>query len=246
MLTIDTCTGGIHQMVSSLEGEFQQHPILRHEFLEALRAGLLSKEQVRIWVAQQYWFSRQFPRCLAALYARIDDFEASRPLVDFLNVEHWGSGSPGAHWILFRDVLSFFDLNFEEMSWSQPLPETSEYLNLRLNMCLRKTPEEALGVVAFGHEFVNCSIFEAYLGGMERLPDITDRALSYFRAHVAEEPNDYRLLREIMISTCQTPASWRLVKIGAHDVLSERSVFFDRIFARIGGMKSIASKIISM
>src|SRR4051812_7103025 len=102
-------------VLRSIEEEILCHPILKHPFLESLSAGEFDEREVALWVGQQYYFSVQFPRCLAALYARIDDFQSSKPLADFLGVEHWGPESAGAHWKQFRKTLDFFDLRIDDL-----------------------------------------------------------------------------------------------------------------------------------
>src|SRR5205807_3596309 len=96
--------------LEEIEREILCHPIIRHPFLDDLSAGRFTKDQIRVWIREQFYFSTQFPRCLAALYARLDDFEASKPLVEFLSIEHWGSMREGAHWKQFSQTLKFFGL----------------------------------------------------------------------------------------------------------------------------------------
>src|SRR5437588_12535150 len=119
-----------------LEQETLSHPILNNEFLKQLRSGSFSKSQIALWVSQQFYFSIQFPRCLAALYARIEDFEISKPLVGFLSIEHWGSEVQSAHWKQFEQVLKYFDLDIYGLKNSVPFEETTQYLNYRLGICL--------------------------------------------------------------------------------------------------------------
>lgn len=55
--------------------------------------------------------------------------------------------------------------------------------------------------IAFGHEYVNASIFASYLEGMKKVEDLPDTALDYFRSHVDDEPDDYMILKKIIIET---------------------------------------------
>ena len=161
--------------IAEIEQEISAHSILSHPFLEGLRNGQFSKPQIAEWISQQYYFSNQFPRCLAALYARIEDTAVSLPLMRFLSIEHWGSRENSAHWKQFIETLRYFD---QDVQKSDQHEETKEYLDYRLLICLSKPLEEGLGAVALGHEFVNVHIFEAYLRGMEKLPDVPAGALA--------------------------------------------------------------------
>ncbi len=217
-----------------MQEEALAHPIMHHPFLTALKSGEIMPEGIRLWVTQQFYFSTQFPRCLAALFSRMEDYDASKLLIAFLNIEHWGSSSQGAHWRQFIKVLNFFGLDAASQQKEEPFAETSQYLSYRLRVCLNATIEEGLGCMGFAHELVNQQIFAAYLAGMETIPGVTDDALSYFKAHVADEPADYLTFREIMQKIARTSRAIALVRKGALATLAARSVFFDRTLERIG------------
>ncbi|MCI0420474.1 MAG: iron-containing redox enzyme family protein [Acidobacteria bacterium] len=219
--------------LDSLRDEVLAHPILQHPFLNVLRAGKVTPQGIRLWITQQFYFSTQFPRCLAALFARIEDYEASRLLIPLLNVEHWGSPSESSHWRQFVKVLRFFSLDPTKLKGEQAFPETREYLAYRLRICTEASVEEGLGTLGFAHEPVNEGIFAAYLAGMENIPAVTEEALSYFKAHVADEPGDYLLFREITLKIAQTSQALSRVRKGALATLAARSRFFDRMLKRV-------------
>lgn len=223
----------LESRLDNLRDEVLAHPILRHPFLKLLAGGEIASEDIRLWISQQYYFSTQFPRCLAALFSRIGDYTASKLLIPFLNVEHWGSSSKEAHWRQFVKVLGFFDLDETGLRKAAPFPETSRYLNYRFRLCSSATVEEGLGCLGFAHELVNERIFAAFLSGVETVHGVTDDALIYFKAHVADEPGDYLLFREMTIKIAQTPRAISLVEHGARKTLNARSRFFDKILARI-------------
>jgi pyrroloquinoline-quinone synthase len=197
-----------------------------------LADGGIASEDIRLWISQQYYFSTQFPRCLAALFSRIGDYNASKLLIPFLNVEHWGSSSQEAHWRQFVKVLGFFELDEARLRKAAPFPETRRYLNYRLRLCSAATVEEALGCLGFAHELANERIFAAFLSGMRTVPGVTEDALGYFKAHVADEPGDYLLFREMTIKIAQTTRAASLVRRGALNTLDARARFFDRILER--------------
>lgn len=214
------------------EAYFLKHNILESPFLLKLKKGELTKKQIKIWVSQQFYFSNQFPRCLAALYSRIEDYDISKALMSFLNVEHWGSQNNSAHWKMFVKVLDFFELNLKELKEVPPFEETESYLNFRLNLCMHSTVEEALGALGIGHEFMNEKIFESYLDGMLRIENMNENALKYFKAHVDDEPEDYKVFKNMIVSFCNSVTSFDRVKKGAEDVLEKRVIFFDNLLKR--------------
>ncbi len=156
--------------LDQLREEVLAHPITLHPFLTALESGRIKPEGIRLWITQQFYFSTQFPRCLAALFSRIDDYEASKLLIPFLNVEHWGASSQSAHWRQFVKVLEFFGLDAARQREEEPFVETRQYLSYRLRVCLNATIEEGLGTVGFAHELVNERILLPTLPGWKPYP----------------------------------------------------------------------------
>ena len=221
------------KILESFEHDFINHNILSNPFLQMFQNGELSKKQIKIWISQQLYFSIQFPRCLAALYSRIEDFNISKNLMSFLNVEHWGSQNNSAHWKMFVKVLDFFEIKLDESIKILPFEETTSYLNYRLNMCIYSSVEEGFGALGFGHELINEKIFESYLKGMEQIEGINEDALKYFKAHVDDEPEDYQAFKNMIISYCNTASSFNLVKKGAENVLEKRNIFFNNLLNRI-------------
>lgn len=221
------------EILREIEDYFIEHEILMSPFLEKLRNGKLVEEQIKLWISQQFYFSMQFPRCIAALYSRIEDFAVSKPLMNFLNIEHWGSENNSAHWKMFKIVLEYFGLDLEKLKETVPFKETQTYLDYRLKLCLNSTIEEGLGALGFGHEFINEKIFESYLMGIKQLKTVPEEVLCYFKAHVEDEPEDYQVFKNIIISYCNTFDSFELIKKGADDVVRERTHFFKNILRRL-------------
>lgn len=215
------------------ENIFENHDIYNVRFLIDLENGKLSMEQIKLWIEQQFYFSTQFPRCIAALYSNIDDYNISKLLMSFLEVEHWGSKNSSAHWKLYRKVLEYFGLEINILNSTKPLKETHEYLEYRLYVCTNLSVEEGLGALGYAHEFVNKKIFESYLKGVSKIPNINDDALLYFKAHVEDEPEDYQIFKNMITAHCNSLESFDLVKKGALDVLEKRMIFFNKFYMRI-------------
>lgn len=223
----------IYKQYIEIENEIRSHPILNHPFLIKLSHGGYGMDQMQLWVAQQFYFSNQFPRCLGLLWARMPDYEMSLPLMKFLSIEHWGSEEPHAHWKLYRKVLNHFSLNINDLKKSAPLRETEEYLSSRFNICHYGSIEEALGCMGFGHELVNETIFKAYYHGVSKIENITPDALEYFISHIEDEPEDYEIFKKLILSFSVSEKSLSRVRDGALISLTNRIVFFDKIMERL-------------
>jgi len=219
--------------IQKIEEEVRSSEILNHPFLIKLQSGGYDKEQIKLWVSQQFYFSNQFPRCLGALWCRISDYQISLPLMKFLAVEHWGSEETGAHWKQYRKVLDYFGLSINELKSVPAFDETKEYLDYRFNVCLNNTVEEVLGFMGFAHELVNEKIFASYYHGVKTIEGIPDSALTYFKSHIEDEPEDYQIFKNIILSFVKSDESLQLVEKGAIQTLERRIIFFDHMKNRL-------------
>lgn len=222
--------------IQEIELNIQNNNILTHPFLCKLQSGGYNREQIKLWVSQQFYFSNQFPRCLGALWCRISDYEVALPLMKFLSIEHWGSQDLDAHWKLFKQVLTYFDLDILDLKGSLPFKETKEYLDYRFNVCLNYSIEEGLGCMGFAHELVNEKIFAAYYKGVKTIKNIPTSALEYFKSHIEDEPEDYQIFKKIILSYIKSEEGLFLVQKGALSTLNQRYIFFDHIKSRLDSL----------
>jgi pyrroloquinoline quinone (PQQ) biosynthesis protein C len=214
------------------------HPIFHSPLLKAMRKRSVSRATMRNFVREQFYISRQFARLLAILYGRIEDIEASAPIIQhFLIHEHWGNCEENSHPDLYVKVLRFFRFNPKDLKDSDPLPETKEFLNFRIRYCMNEEVPAVLGAIALGLEFINTQIFTDYHRGMLRvpskLPNAKEAALQYFRAHMEGEDEDYRVLKNLMRSYgCVGEAHMKLVREGAMAMLDAREKHFNKLYER--------------
>ena len=219
--------------IQQIENEVRSSNILHHPFLIKLQSGGYRKEQIKLWASQQFYFSNQFPRCLGALWCRISDYQISLPLMKFLAVEHWGSEESAAHWKQYRQILDYFGLTINDLKNVPAFDETREYLDYRFDVCLNQTVEEGLGCMGFAHELVNEKIFSYYYEGVKTIQGVPDTALEYFKSHVEDEPEDYQIFKNIILSFIKSEYGLELVAKGALNTLDKRILFFDKIKQRL-------------
>lgn len=224
--------------IQKIEEEVMSNKILNHPFLVKLQSGGYNKEQIKLWASQQFYFSNQFPRCLGALWCRISDYQISLPLMKFLAVEHWGSEESGAHWKQYRQVLDYFGLTINDLKSVSAFEETKEYLEYRFDVCLNKSVEEGLGCMGFAHELVNEKIFTFYYHGIKTIKGVPDSALTYFKSHIEDEPEDYQIFKNIILTFVKSDEGFSLVKNGAIQTLEKRITFFDRMKQRLDNEKN--------
>lgn len=223
--------------IQTIEEEIKSNRILNHPFLVKLQSGGYNKEQIKLWVSQQFYFSNQFPRCLGALWCRISDYQISLPLMKFLAVEHWGSEESHAHWKQYRQVLDYFGLSISDLKSVPAFEETKYYLDYRFDVCLNKTVEEGLGCMGFAHELVNEKIFTSYYHGVKTIKDVSESTLQYFKSHMEDEPEDYQIFKNIILSFVKSEERMSLVEKGAIQTLEKRIIFFDRIKSRLDSIE---------
>lgn len=221
-------------LVEMIESACQARGLLNSEFFKALKGGKFADEQIKMFISQQFYISRQFPKCLAALYAQLPDVEISQVVVsEFLSIEHWGSSRKGSHSAMFKKTLQFFDLNIDDLKKKKPTPATQSFLEERMKFFLKyssDSPARVLGAMAFGHEFVNGEIFKAYYEAVSKVEGITPEALEYFEAHTRDEDADYKLLKTIVLEMCVDINVAKIIQDGAMEMLNIRDRFFIGIY----------------
>lgn len=217
----------------------QQHKIYETKFLQNFENGAYNKEQIIMFLKEQFWISRQFPQCLAILYGRIEgpeDVEIAFPLMHFLAVEHHGSTEARAHWKLLYKTLLAFNISPGALKKEKPSPATQRFLKRRRNFCLNKSVEEVLGGFTFAHELANEKIFQSWLSGIRKINDVPIKAYDYFETQVEDEPQDYIILKDICVRVVeQHKGRWSKILEGADTMLRMRLKYFEELEQLLAG-----------
>jgi pyrroloquinoline quinone (PQQ) biosynthesis protein C len=216
----------------------ENHPVIRHTFLNAFQNGELSVEMLRGWLVQQYYFSISLPSCFASLYGRIDDgyWEMKRALVDLLHVEAWGSNSGGCHSRHFVDLAEFLGTGIPLLKCGGPATYTRVYLDARLQTCQHPRPVvEGLAAIGLANEVVNLFIFSAYRQGIRRMQELqllwSSCPTGYFDAHLGDEETDFEVFDRLFGLLATTPDDMTRAETAVQWLLDQRCRYLDALYA---------------
>jgi pyrroloquinoline-quinone synthase len=220
--------------LDAMRGLVDDHPVVRHRFLERFRQGGWSKSQVRRWAGQQFYFSLSLPSAFAALHARIPDrlWQRKRRLVHLLALETFGSEEPDAHSHHFVELCAFLEIDVAELARRDPQPYTAAYVQLRLEICLDQARPIHVGLaaIAFGNEFLNVHIYRAYRGGIHLIPGCERAPIGYFDAHLKDEESDARVFTDLLAELVTGPEDLRAARAGVLELLDARVKFFEALY----------------
>jgi hypothetical protein len=183
--------------------------ILEHPYLQRFAAAELNREHIaNVWLIQQGWLSRTFPKTFPAILERIPelpDYTAiHRALAQIISVEN-ASDAPDSHPRQFVHMARVINpsLDFSASTLPEPLPETYNFVTRRQSSLEDHNIFYGLGTL-FANEYLNAhdtkeptqkrGVMVAYSQGLSRLFPEHAAALKYVATHVAGEDNDAELL----------------------------------------------------
>ncbi|MBS3152280.1 hypothetical protein J4230_02620 [Candidatus Woesearchaeota archaeon] len=211
----------------------EEHKVINHPFLKDFRDGKFTKEQVKFWAEQQFFFSVSLPNCFAALFARIPDknWKIKRSLVDLLKLEAWGSSDDGAHSNYFKELCKYLKVDLGDLSDKQPKSYTYDYINERLRYCLQEPIENGLAVIAIGNEKINLHIFSAYREGINKVKGLEHIPTGYFDAHLQDEDNDFLVFSKLFDSIVYNERQMIGARVALESLLNKRKIYFDKLYS---------------
>ena len=180
--------------------------IVEGEFMRTLVEGQWNQAMVREFALQYSYYSRNFPRVLAAAVTAVvaeDDWWI--PLVDNIWDEA-GRGKPnGSHTILYHSfmVTAAPDVPTDERHIPDyPIaPPAIDAVNNFINFLRNATPLEAMAAIGFGSEYFAGKVMGLIGRGMEHPNYNQDRKIdaTFWTVHAdIHEPRHYALCKNVL------------------------------------------------
>lgn len=177
----------------------------RDPFLEALRAGVVSTQALRVWAQQIYLVVRDFARLLGAIYANCEDFAVRALVAQNLYEEH-GRFIPGEdHPALMRRFGHRLGLTDEALEAAVSLPETADYLNLLFRLTREGSYLEGLAAVGLGVERSVPRYFRHLESLFRERYGFSAEDTEFFRVHITDDAEHAQRTMEIVVTHTRTP-----------------------------------------
>ena len=191
----------------------QYNELLTHNFLKRFEAGILSRDQIKLWAVEQAWLARSFAANFEAVSMRLpysgshDTYKSK--LAKVIEAESYHSTKDSGHPNFCKQM---FEVIAPDVSLDEELVEcletTKQYVDGRQDILVdqRHSIFYALGALAI-HEFLNADtnnksslklgIMVSVMKGLKKeFPD-NIIAAAYASRHVHDEESDYALLKDI-------------------------------------------------
>lgn len=170
----------------------------RDPLFDALRAGRMSRESIKLWAAQAALVVREFTRFISAIHANCPHRDAQVLLAENLWEEH-GKGIAGRdHYSLIRNLAKSLGATGEEIDLAEPLAETADYIN----HCFKVTREgsfvEAMAAIGVGIEYFSPRFFAALAEMFRSQFGLAHEDVEYLLVHVGEDEDHARRSLEMI------------------------------------------------
>ncbi len=183
--------------VAQLDRLIRERHLLKHPFYVAWAKGEVKPATLRHYAGQYYHFESNFPRFVAATYARVEDAASRRILLDNLVDEEGRSPTHPELWVDFGRGLG---MTAKEVRGAAPTGPTRALLSTYDRWTLKGTAGSGLGAL-YAYESIFPEIAAEKSRGLREQYGIKDKSThEFFRVHTeadkAHSAAERRLLNE--------------------------------------------------
>jgi pyrroloquinoline-quinone synthase len=184
-----------------VQGERYHH---LHPFHRRMDAGELTREELRRWVANRFYYQKSIPLKDAAILANCPEVEVRREWVRRI-IDHDGTNSRIGgieSWLRLGEALGVS--RDELVSEQRVLPAVRYAVDAYVNFARQKPWIEA--VASSLTELFGPAAIRVRIEALERHYDWIDPAgLEYFRTRLVKAPRDAQHALDIVVDRCRTP-----------------------------------------
>jgi pyrroloquinoline-quinone synthase len=175
----------------------------QHPFHRRMDAGALTRDELRRWVANRFYYQECIPRKDAAILANCPEIDVRRAWVQRI-IDHDGTaaGEGGIEaWLRLGEALGV--ARAELLSERQVLPAVRYAVDAYVDFARRKPWIES--VASSLTELFGPAAIRVRLEALERhYPWIDPAGLEYFRARLVQAPRDAQYALDVCVERCRT------------------------------------------
>jgi pyrroloquinoline-quinone synthase len=177
-----------------------------HPFSAAWAEGRLSRRQLGLWAVQHHYYIDLIPQQFAHLFARLDDLEARRFLLENLLGEEDPKGRHPDLLLRFANAcgVSAEDLQTAELR-GEILPATRAMRSWVWELVAFRAPAEAAAGIMVGLEGQLPTLYPMYVKTLQAM-GFTDHEIEFFHVHIEGDVEHNRIGLEICERYAATPA----------------------------------------
>lgn len=201
----------------------------RTPFLSRCRSGEVTREELRRFVVQQYFYSRHFTRYLCALLSNIENERDRLELMENL-LEEIGFGHAGEipHSQLYRQMMTAMGIRPSE---EKELETTRALVATMYECCRSQSAVVGLAALCLGAEAIVPHLYSQIVEGFSAVGEPMQN-LEFFRLHIAEDDAHAVTMQNIILRELEKdPLQLPLLRLAALRLLQARRHFFEGITA---------------
>lgn len=190
--------------VVALDDRIRERHLLKHPFYVAWSAGELSLDLLREYAGQYYQFEANFPRYVAAAYARIPEPSDRRILLENLLDEEWRSPTHPELWLDFARGIG---ADAAKVRSAPRAPGTASLLRAYEEEAVAGTAGSALGAL-YAYESIFPEIAAEKSRGLRAFYGLNDpSAHEFFRVHTTADVEHSAAERALLAKVCAADAA---------------------------------------
>ena len=167
-------------LLTRLDERIESRSLLTHSFYQAWQAGTLSREDLRAYAGQYYFFEANFPRFLSSIHTRCPEREVRQTILDNLWDEEHGENNHRAMWLAFCQGLG---LTEAEVVASSIHPKTQQLLDTYSGICGEGIFQEGLAAMYAYEAQVPAISVDKIRGLVAHYGFQRDASLRFFEEH---------------------------------------------------------------
>lgn len=197
-------------------------------FLTRCRDGMATRQELHLFMRQQYYYSRHFTRYLNALLSNIND-ERDRAALTHNLFDEMGMNGGVPHTEIYRRMMAVMIPHDDGIG---VFPATQALINTMLECCRNARAMVGLGALCLGAEAIVPEVYSAIVNGFESIGEPPEN-LEFFTIHIEGDDEHAITMREIILrDLARDPGSILDLEYGAARAIAARVDFFDSISER--------------
>jgi pyrroloquinoline quinone (PQQ) biosynthesis protein C len=202
----------------------------RDPMFDALRAGALPREAIKLWALQAMKVVEQFTRFISAIHANCPYRDAQQLLAENLWEEHGRGKAPRDHLSLVQRLAASLGATEEEIRNKTPLPETEAYIAFCLELTRNRSFVEGLTAIGVGIESYIPVFFGVMAEALEKTFGLKPEDLEFLRVHVGEDDDHARRSMEMIEKYALSDDDRERAKTALRDTLVAKRRFGEALY----------------
>lgn len=203
--------------MQELKDRVNNHPFLRHPFLQLMSTQQLTFEQARTFALLYYPHILRTRLYQANALGVTPDEGIQAVLADIL-YDEYGNGDPSkSHMEVYRKLLRALDFSEEEMANAPITPEQQGYIDTMMRVTQGTDWLAAVGVAGIAGEWPIPPYYRMLLKGMRTVPGLDDDALELLIGHIELDIHHSRIVEEAIMPYLETregqASLWRGIEL---------------------------------